>query len=128
MTPWAPEDEPHPRVTLSRNGRHRPYHVHYLVTSTFLGPKPSGMETRHLDGNATNNAVSNLVYGTKSENTLDAVKHGTHPQARKTLCPKNHPLSGPNLYMTPDGKRGCRECRNAASRRYQAAKRKRATH
>ena len=45
--------------------------VHHLVASTFLGPRPEGMDIRHLDGNRENNAITNLAYGTRSENLRD---------------------------------------------------------
>lgn len=50
-------------------------YVHRLVLLAFDGPKPDGMETRHLDGVKTNNALSNLRYGTSSENSQDAMRH-----------------------------------------------------
>jgi hypothetical protein len=31
----------------------------------------------HIDGDATNNNVSNLYYGTPTENMADAIRHGT---------------------------------------------------
>jgi hypothetical protein len=37
-------------------------------------------------------------------------------QASKTHCPKGHEYD----YISPAGKRGCRTCRNEASRRYKA--------
>jgi hypothetical protein len=44
----------------------------------------------------------------------------SHPNAKKTHCNKGHPLVGDNLRIEPDGRRRCRECANAASRRYYA--------
>lgn len=35
----------------------------------------------------------------------------------QTACIKGHPLSGLNLYVTPDGRRQCRQC---AARRQEA--------
>jgi HNH endonuclease len=52
--------------------------VHNLMLEAFVGPCPPGMECRHLDGVRNHNVLSNLVWGTKSENTIDQVKHGTH--------------------------------------------------
>lgn len=37
--------------------------------------------------------------------------------ASKTHCPQGHPYSGPNLYITPQGYRICRECKNERARR-----------
>ena len=50
--------------------------VHRLILETFIGPCPEGMECRHLDGNPTNNHLSNLCWGTRSENQKDKVRHG----------------------------------------------------
>lgn len=50
--------------------------VHRLVASAFLGPCPGGQEVRHLDGNPQNNAVTNLAYGTRTENILDVLRIG----------------------------------------------------
>jgi DNA-binding CsgD family transcriptional regulator len=35
------------------------------------------MECRHLDGDPTNNNVSNLQWGTRKDNVADAKRHGT---------------------------------------------------
>lgn len=69
-------------VELCKNGKRKPYKIHRLVLETFTGPLPHGKESRHLDGNRINNHLNNLQYGTKSENTLDSVRHGTHIDIR----------------------------------------------
>lgn len=51
--------------------RHR---VHQLVAKTFLGPRPEGNVTRHLDGVKSNNRVKNLAYGMIWENHQDNVR------------------------------------------------------
>lgn len=53
-----------------------------LVMLAFVGERPEGMDIRHLDGVVTNNNLSNLCYGTRSENILDCVRHGTHPRKK----------------------------------------------
>lgn len=58
-------------------GRNNSKTVHSLVALAFLGPCPKGMEVLHIDGTRTNNAVSNLRYGTRTDNILDAIKHGS---------------------------------------------------
>lgn len=50
--------------------------VHALVCEVFLGPKPEGMEVRHLNGVRDDNRLVNLAYGTPLENALDKQKHG----------------------------------------------------
>lgn len=51
--------------------------IHVLVMLVFAGPRPEGLEVRHLDGVKTNNRLENLAYGTKSENMEDAIRHGS---------------------------------------------------
>ena len=53
-------------------------YVHVLVLEAFVGPCPKGMECLHGDGNPSNNALSNLRWGTRVENAGDKILHGTH--------------------------------------------------
>jgi hypothetical protein len=62
-----------------------------LILETFIGPRPfAKAECRHLDGNACNNNVMNLAWGTRRENEEDKVTHGTlmrgerHPNSKLT--------------------------------------------
>lgn len=43
-------------------------YVHKLVAEYFIGPRPTGYEIDHIDGNYLNNSVDNLRYVTKKEN------------------------------------------------------------
>lgn len=52
--------------------------IHVLVLEAFDRPRPQGMVCRHLDGDKLNNDISNLKWGTESENRYDSVRHGTH--------------------------------------------------
>lgn len=61
-------------VTIGRGNTRT---VHSLVAEAFLGPRPEGMEVLHIDGSRDNNHVSNLRYGTRSQNIQDAVALGT---------------------------------------------------
>lgn len=65
------------QVDLSHNGHRKRIFVHTLVLETFIGPRPEGMECRHLNGCKTNNHIGNLAWGTASENYHDKVLHGT---------------------------------------------------
>lgn len=65
-------------VALRRDGKTVTRKVHSLVMEAFVGPLPEGLEVRHLDGDYTNNHLGNLRYGTRSENSFDALRHGTH--------------------------------------------------
>jgi NUMOD4 motif. len=100
-------------VKLSRDGSSQHGKVHRLVLIAFAGPPPAGCEALHGDGNPANNLLSNLRWGTRSENLLDAVRHGTHFHAKKTHCPQGHPYDATNTYETSTGRRMCRTC-NAA--------------
>ena len=58
-------------LVLRRAGEDRTYEVQRLIAAAFLGPRPEGQETRHLDGDRLNNRADNLAYGTRSQNQLD---------------------------------------------------------
>jgi hypothetical protein len=52
--------------------------VHSLVLTAFVGPRPDGMMACHFpDRDKGNNALSNLRWGTQTENMADAKVHGT---------------------------------------------------
>jgi hypothetical protein len=106
------------RVNLYESGANTNARVHRLVLAAFVGPCPAGQEVRHRDGTADNNALSNLHYGTRAENAFDAVRHGTHSMARKTMCLRGHPFDESNTYHRPDKPhtRECRACRDKAAR------------
>lgn len=71
------------RVSLCSGGHTQQAAVHTLVLETFVGPCPHRHECRHLDGNKTNNRISNLAWGTHSENMHDRVLHGTSCRGEK---------------------------------------------
>lgn len=50
--------------------------VHALVLEAFVGPRPEGLQARHLDGNKANNAITNLRWGSALENGADRDRHG----------------------------------------------------
>lgn len=45
-----------------------------------------------------------------------------NPPTPQTHCVRGHPFEGDNLYRRPDGRRGCKACRSAASDRHYAKK------
>jgi hypothetical protein len=55
-----------------------PRYIHRMVAEAFLPPQEADHEVRHLDGTRTNNAASNLAWGTRRDNVHDAIRHGTH--------------------------------------------------
>ena len=48
-----------------------------LIFAAFHGPRPAGLNVRHLDGSRTNDAPINLCWGTQAENIADKWRHGT---------------------------------------------------
>ena len=63
----------------SNNWKNRKKHfIHQLVLLSFIGIRPNGLITRHIDGNNKNNNLKNLNYGTPMENSLDRKKHKTY--------------------------------------------------
>lgn len=62
---------------ISFNGKAKTYRLHAIILETFVGPCPSGMECRHIDGNRSNNRLENLCWSTHIENILDKKVHGT---------------------------------------------------
>lgn len=114
------------KVSLSKPGVIRSYHVHRLVAATFLGPCPEGQQVRHLDGDPLNNTLTNLRYGTVSDNALDRVLHGTHRNTRKDRCPQGHEYTPENTIRRDKGRtRCCRTCRNRRRRAWRQRRRKR---
>jgi hypothetical protein len=108
----------YPFVGLHNQGQRQHRYVHSLVAETFIGPRPEGMEVCHSDGDPANNRVGNLRYGTRSDNELDKVRHGTNPHAAKTHCPRDHELFAENIPPSEAkrGKRKCLACNRAHSR------------
>lgn len=100
---------------LYAGGQREKRKAHRLVAEAFLGPRMTGQVIRHLDGNPGNNTVQNLVYGTQSENLLDAVRHGRNVQAAQTHCKYGHEFTTENTYLIPPERRRreCRTCSNA---------------
>lgn len=107
-------------VGLSEVGRiKKRYRVHRLVAEAFLGPS-EGRLVRHLDGDPTNNRLSNLQWGDASENAFDRVRHGrnstTNQNSEKTHCKRGHEFSPENTItrLSRNGRpsRKCRTCNN----------------
>ena len=50
---------------------------HHLVLEAFVGPRPAGLECRHLNGVRNDNRVENLAWGTAQQNADDVAAHGS---------------------------------------------------
>jgi hypothetical protein len=108
-----------PTVSLRKSPPYRA-RVQRLVLEAFVGPAPEGTVCCHNDGDPTNNRLSNLRWDTMTANQLDAVRHGTHWNARKTQCSKGHPLVGDHVRLRlRDGsiRRDCLACRRTEGKK-----------
>lgn len=87
LKPWFQTKNRYPCVGLSVDGVSVTRSVHSLVAEAFLGPRPVGMNVLHKDGNGSRSVLSNLRYGTQSQNMLDRKEHGseTRPTAKLTV-------------------------------------------
>ena len=84
--------------------------AHCLAYRTLVGPIPAGLELDHLCRNRNCYNPAHLEPVTHRENCL----RGRNAQSEKTHCPKGHNYEK----VATDGKRRCRECMLAASRRW----------
>lgn len=110
------------QVTLWRAGIWEHRYIHRMVLDAFVGERPE-LEACHINGVPDDNRLENLCWGTRSDNIRDAVRHGTHWKIRNTHCPQGHPYQGDNLHtetnpVTGRTKRRCKECEQAAKRRW----------
>ena len=110
LTPFPRGENNYPSITLRDGSEKRSHHVHTLVMVAFVGPRPDGMECRHMNGDPADNCLDNLAWGTPVENGRDTVRHGHHAERNKTHCPSGHPYDEANTYRTATGWRKCREC------------------
>lgn len=97
----------------------------------FVGPIPDGLVVMHRCDNPPCVNPAHLTIGTLIDNNADKVAKGRHARlwgtplrrSRQTHCIHGHPLSGENLYVTPDGYRSCKRCVADRTRRaYRAAR------
>ncbi|WP_078336616.1 HNH endonuclease signature motif containing protein [Mycobacteroides franklinii] len=102
----------HLSVALTADGQCRHFKVHRLVMGAFVGPCPEGLEVLHWDDNPRNNKLTNLRYGTRSQNVKDQVRNGIHHLARRTHCIHGHEFTPENTYRAPGSptKRHCKAC------------------
>lgn len=118
MSPQPNARSGHPMQVLTpyRGAKKVAVYVHTAMMLAFVGPRPDGLVVRHIDGDSLNNRLSNLAYGTASENEFDKVRHGTHQNASKTHCKRGHEFTPENTRPNGPSGRSCRECSNARSR------------
>lgn len=116
----------HLQVHLFKSGSVKVKYVHRLVLEAFVGPCPTGMQCRHLNGIADDNRLENLCWGTASEDNYDRVRHGTHQHSRRSHCKYGHPLDG--VYRDKQGNIKQRYCTTCYKESHNRRKRENKTH
>ena len=66
-------------VSLSKNKNSKTIRIHILVALHYLGKRPIGYDTDHIDRDKLNNKVSNLRYISKSDNSKNRYVFGKIP-------------------------------------------------
>lgn len=79
------------RVRLCKCGIHHTYLLHRLVAQHFIENPENKPCVNHIDGDKTNNSVTNLEWCTYSENMQHAVRKGLN--ATPNLTGELHPQS-----------------------------------
>lgn len=65
------------RVQFGTRKNRISYRVSSMVLEVFKHPKPQGKECCHRNGDPVDNRLSNLYWGTHTQNMRDASRHGT---------------------------------------------------
>lgn len=93
----------------------RPRSVHFLVMTTFVGPRPEGAVIRHLNDVRHDNRISNLAYGSPTDNGQDALRNSRYPHQERFTCPQGHLYDSTETNDRGYEVRRCRTCRNQST-------------
>lgn len=90
--------------------------AHRVAYELLVGPIPLGL---HLDHLCRERACVNPLH-LEPTTPLENARRAFSPKAAKTHCDAGHPFDEGNTYRDPRGWRGCRACRQEATRRWEA--------
>ena len=65
-------------VALHKDYKQKTLLTHKLVADAFLGPRPEGLVVMHGEAGRQCNLLTNLSYGTQSQNCMDKLRDDTH--------------------------------------------------
>lgn len=89
------------RIVLMKNGVKIRYQAHRLVALTFIPNPENKPYINHIDGNKSNNNVTNLEWCTASENMIHADKTGLRDMS------KHHPSNSKKIKCIETGEIFC---------------------
>lgn len=74
----------YPQVCLHSACKQYTRPIHRLVADAFYDGDHTGLDVNHIDGNKTNNHISNLEWCTRQENLRHAYDTGLKPPLKRT--------------------------------------------
>ena len=96
--------------------RNRRWIATRLVQCATVGEFDRSMDVCHTCDNPPCCNPVHLWIGSRSDNIQDSKAKGRHALSCATHCRRGHELADQNLYIKPDGKRGCIACHRGAQR------------
>lgn len=110
----------HLKVVLQRNGKWTSHWVHRLVALEWCERAPGFDHVLHGPLGETENAASNLRWGTPVQNAADRKEFGAPYPGPRERCVAGHLMTEENTYRPPKrpNDRHCRECQRQRVRDY----------